>query len=57
MSNKTIDTSISFTDDELVIIKCYFKGITTVSGIQKELCWGFRKVYDTINSINKKLGN
>ena len=57
MGKISINNSITFTEDELMIIKCYFKGITTVNGIQKELYWGFRKVDDTINSINKKIGN
>lgn len=57
MVKKEINSSITFTDDELMIIKCYFKGINKVSEIQKELYWGFRRVFDAINEINKKLGN
>ena len=57
MAKEEINSPIIFTKDELMIIKCYFKGIDKVSEIQKELYWGFRRVYDTINEINKKLGN
>ena len=57
MAKEEINSPIIFTEDELMIIKCYFKGINKVSEIQKELYWGFKRVYDTINEINKKLGN
>ena len=57
MLEKKLNSSIIFTEDELIIIKCYFKGINKVSDIQKELNWGFVKVFDLINEINKKLGN